>query len=126
MTSEPQSHHVDKECTSPSAAMLFKVLMNHAPVDNRTMTIMYHNLAALEVYIGVLNSNIEFFNRYVMDNRVTLKNWGHEVDEDDMLKCILNAYLLAQDIKFHAYITQIKTGIDHQAAHEQSLKLLQG
>ena len=66
---------------------------------------MYHNnLATLEVHIRVVNSNIELFNRYMMDNRVALKDRGHEVDEDDMLKCILNAYLLAQDNTFHAYI----------------------
>ena len=52
--------------------MLFKVLMNRALVNNRTTTTMYrNNLAALEIHIGVVNSNIELFNRYVMDN------WWH-------------------------------------------------
>ena len=82
--------------------MLFKILMNYALVDNRT-TIMYlDNLATLEVHIGVVHSNIEMFNRYVMDKRATLKNRGHGIDEDDMLKCILNAYLLARNNKFYA------------------------
>ena len=57
----------------PSAAMLFEVFMNSALVSNRTTTKMYrNNLAALEVHIGVANSNIDVFDRYVMDNRAAL------------------------------------------------------
>ena len=40
ITSEPQSNHIDEECTYLSAAMLFKVLINHAFVNNRTATTM--------------------------------------------------------------------------------------
>ena len=76
-----------------------------------------NNLATLEVHIGVVNRDIELFNRYVMDNRVALKNRGHDIDEDDMLQCILNEYLLAQDDEFHEYIMQIKTGIDDGSIH---------
>ena len=111
MMSLSEEGHVDEECTYPSAAILFKFLMNCTLVDNRTTTIYCNNLAALEVHIGVVNSDIEVFNRYVMDNRAALKNRGHNIDEDDMLECILNAYLLAQDNEFYTYITQIKTGI---------------
>ena len=77
ITSEPQSYHVDKECTYPSAAMLFKVLMNCTLVNNRTTTKMYHNnLSILEVHIGVVNSNIELSNRYIMDSEAALKTEG--------------------------------------------------
>ena len=77
VTSEQQSYHVDEECTYPSAAMLFKVLMNHTPVDNRTTTTMYcNNLAALKVHMGVVNRDIEVFNRYIMDNWAALKKRG--------------------------------------------------
>ena len=94
--------------------MLFKVLMNCAHVNNRTMTTIYHNnLTAVEVHIGVVSSNINMFNRYIMDNQAALKNRGHDIDEDDMLESILNAYLFTQDNEFHSYITQIKTGIDN-------------
>ena len=118
ITSELQSYHVNKDCTHQSAAMLFKVLMNCTLVNNKTTTMMYcNNLATLEVHIGVVNRDIELFNRYVMDNRVALKNRGHDIDEDDMLQCILNDYLLAQDNEFHAYIMQIKTGIDDGSIH---------
>ena len=93
--------------------MLFKVLMNCALDNNRTLTTMCcNNLATLEVHIGVMNSNIKVFKWYVMNNRAALKNRGHDINEGDMLEHILNAYLLAQDNKFHAYITQIKTGIN--------------
>ena len=125
ITSEPQSYHVDAECTYPSAAMLFKVLMNPALVDNRTTTTMYrNNLAALEIHIGVVNSDIELFNRYVMDNRAALKNRGHDIDEDNMLERILNAYLLAQDNEFHSYITQIKTSIDNGSIQQTAEQLM--
>ena len=124
ITSEPQSYHVGKECTYPSAAMLFKVLMNRALVDNRTTTTMYrNNLAALEIHIGVVNSDI-VFNRYVMDNRAALKNRGHDIKEDDMLECILNAYLLAQDNEFHSYITQIRTSIDDGSIQQTAEQLM--
>ena len=54
--------------------MLFQVLINHDLVNNRTTTTMYgNNLAALIVHIGVVNSNIELFNRYMVDNRVVEK-----------------------------------------------------
>ena len=77
-----------------------------------TTTMYNNNLATLEAHTGLVNSNIELFNRYIMDNRVALKNRGHDIDEDDMLELILNAYLLAQDNQFHQDITQIKTGIN--------------
>ena len=73
--------------------MLFKVLINCALDNNRTLTTMYfNNLTALEVHLGVMNSNIELFNRHVMDNLMALKNRGHDIDKDDMLEHILNAY----------------------------------
>ena len=52
----------------------------------------FNNLTALEVHLGVMNSNIELFNRHVMDNMMALKNRGHDIDKDDMLEHILNAY----------------------------------
>ena len=59
-----------------------------------------------------------------MDNRVALKNRGHDIDEDDMLKYILNTYLLAQNNKFHAYITQIKTGINDSLVQHTTKQLM--
>ena len=74
---------------------------------------MYHNnLATLEIHTGVVNSNIELLHMNVITNLAVLKKRGHYINEDDMLECILNVYLFAQDNEFHAYITQIKAGID--------------
>ena len=83
-----------------------------------------NNLAALEAHIGVVNSDIEVFNRYVMDNWAVLKNRGHDINEDDVLECILNAYLLAQDNEFHSYITQIKTSIDNGTVQHTAKQLM--
>ena len=83
-----------------------------------------NNFSALEVHIGVVNGNIELLNRYVMDNRAILKNRGHNIDVDDMFECILNVYLLAEDNKFHAYIMQIKTGIDDGSVQHTTKQLL--
>ena len=79
--------------------------MDKALVDNQTKNTMYRTtLASLDVHIGVVNSNMEFINQYVLDNHQTLKNCGHNIDEDDMLQHLIDAYLLAQDNQFHAYI----------------------
>ena len=40
ITSEHQTYHVNKDCLFPSCAILFKVLMNMALVDNRKTTTM--------------------------------------------------------------------------------------
>ena len=69
ITSEPQTYHVDEDCLFSSCAMLFKVSMNEALFDNRTTTTMYKaNLASLDVHIGILNSDIEVINQYVLDS----------------------------------------------------------
>ena len=112
-----QSYHVDQECTYPSAAMLFKVLMNRALVDNRTTT-------TLEIHIGVVNSNIEVFNRNIMDNWAALKNRVHDIYNNDMLECILNAYLLAQDNEFNSYTTQIKRSINDGSVQQTAEQLM--
>ena len=69
-------------------------------------------LASLDVHIGVVNSNVEDFNQYVLDNLQALKNLSQDIDEDNTLEFLLDAYLLAQDNEFHAYILQLKTSID--------------
>ena len=52
------------------------------------------NLSSLDVHIGVV----------VLDNCQALKNGGHDINEHDMLEQLLEAYLLAQDNEFHAFI----------------------
>ena len=125
ITSEPQSYHVDKECTYSSAAMLFKVLINCTLVNNRTTTMMYHkNLAPLDNNIGVVNSDIEMFNRYIMDIKSGFKNRSHDVNKDNMVECILNAYLFTQGNEFHSYITQIKTSMDDGSFQQTAEQLM--
>ena len=64
------------------------------------------------VHIGIVNSDIEVFNQYVLENSQALKNHTHDINKDDMLGHLLDAYFLAQDNEFHAYIFQLKTMID--------------
>ena len=61
----------------------------------------------MDIHIGVMS-----FFQYVLDNCQSLKNNGHDIDEDGMLECLLDAHLLSQDNEFHAYIIQLKTSID--------------
>ena len=76
----------------PSFAMFFKVLPNKALVDNWTTTTVYlNNLASLDVHIGVMNSIIEVFNQYVLDNCQALKKRFHDIDKDNMLEHLLDA-----------------------------------
>ena len=113
ITSEPQSYHVHQECHDPSGAMLFKLFMNKALVDNRTTTTLYcNNLISIEVHMGVVNSNIEHFNQFVQDNGQALKNRGHDIDKDDMVECLLQAYLVAHDSKFNNYVTLLQTNFN--------------
>ena len=123
--SAPQSNHLDDECLFPSCATLFEILMNKALVDNQTTKIMNRtNLASLDIYSWVMNSNIEVFNQFVLDNHQALKNQGPDIDEDDMLEHLLDAYLLAQDNEFNAYIIQLKTSIDDGTLTQTAKQLM--
>ena len=59
---------------------------------------------SLKVNMDVVNSIIEQFNHVIWDNRVPLKNWGQDIDEDNMARCLLQAYHVAQDSKFNDYV----------------------
>ena len=59
-----------------------------------------------------------------MDNWAAWKNRGHDINKDDMLECILNAFLLTQDNEFHTYITQIKTGIHDGSIQHTAVQLM--
>ena len=80
-------------------------------IDNQMITMYRTTLASLDVHIGIMNSNIKVFNQYVLDNCQAYKKCGHDIDKDDLLEYLLDAYLLAQDNKFHAYIVHLKTSI---------------
>ena len=105
--------------------MLFKLLMKEALVDNQTTKTMYRtNLVSLNVHIGVMKSDREFFDKYVLDHCQALKKHDHDIDDYDMLECLLDVYLLAQDNKFHAYIVQLKTSIDDGTLTQTAKQLM--
>ena len=89
------------------------------------MTTIYRtNLTSFNVHIGVVSSDIEVFNWYVMDNCQALKNSGNDINKDNFLECFSETYLLSQDKKLHAYIVQLKTSIDDGTLTQTAEQLL--
>jgi hypothetical protein len=114
IASEPEKYHTDSTLAIPSGPMLFKLIMSKALVDNKSTTSMYRsNLQHLEVHMGMLNSNIVDFNRYVTDNRNQLRNRNEFVGEADMIERLFKAYLVVQDSDFVNFIGVLK--VNHRS-----------
>ena len=96
-----------KKCTVKDvkiASLLYKLLMTKAIVDTRAITYQFRNdLANLDNYMTLVNSNIEIINIPVKNTDEGLKVRGELVD--DLMMLLFKGYTAESDSKLIEYIS---------------------
>jgi hypothetical protein len=95
-----------------SGACLLKVLINLATINTQATTqFLCSRLIKLDENMVSCNSNIELFNKYVLDQINSLHARGEEML--DFLVNLFIGYLAASDKKFVGYILRRRDDYDH-------------
>ena len=89
----------------PSAALLYKLLMQKAIIDTGATTYKFRtSLNNLSTYMGTVNSNIELFNHHVKNAEEGLSARGETVN--DLCMKLFQGYKACVDTNFVDYINK--------------------
>jgi len=110
----------------PSAALLYKLLMQKAIIDTRATTYKFRtSLNNLSTYMGTVNSNIELFNHHVKNAEEGLSARGETVN--DLCMKLFQGYKACADTNFVDYINKKEDsyleGVEIDAAYLMQLAL---
>jgi hypothetical protein len=83
IVAKQDKHHVSQGTNCHAcAALLFKLLMQKAIIDTHaTANLLRKNLSSLNIYMTMVKSNIEQFNKYVKVNWEGLKAHGESCND---------------------------------------------